>query len=110
MWHSIIRRSKGSPGVELAKRQTIHVTDIITRVYHGVSAPMVYLLGRQVPNTMYRGEEIGWGGYVREGKIKGARKRARYPRVTGHTARFKRVERINEGSCIMKAIREHYPE
>lgn len=32
-------------------------------------------------------------------------------RVTGHKARFKRVETgINEGGWITKAIRENYPE
>jgi len=48
--HSIIRRSKGSPRESTIG--TIHITAIITRVYHGVSAPL-YLLGWQVPNTMY---------------------------------------------------------
>lgn len=74
---------------------------------------VVYLLGRQVPNTMYqggrnrpRGQEGGEGGVAREGCP-----RTRYPRVTGHTARFKRVGNVSmKAAGITKAIREHYPE
>lgn len=50
--HSIICRSKGSPAI-----RTIHVTAIITHVYHDDIGSM-YLLGWQVLNTMYQGEEI----------------------------------------------------
>lgn len=55
--------------------QMKHVTAIITRVYHGVLTPL-YLLGWQVPNTMYQGEEIalGLGGGWEE--VRGAPKRA----------------------------------
>lgn len=80
-----------------------------TRVSWCIGA--VYLLGRQVPNTMYQGGRNRprgrrWGRGWRERGVP-----ERYPRVTGHTARFKRVGTVSmKAAGITKAIREHYPE
>jgi len=49
---------------------------------------------------MYQGEEIGLGveGRVERAREGCPRSTVRYPCVTRHTARFKGLERINEGS------------